>query len=140
MAHERGSASVSTGPKEVGSAAEVRREVEQLLREWSLAGREDVVCDALLVASELASNAVLHAGGITVFEAELTDRAVFLHMSDGSRQTPELLPATNSAGRIRVGGHGWRMITKLARDITVTDLGERGKCVSVTVALRSPTA
>ncbi|GAA2608290.1 ATP-binding protein [Streptomyces axinellae] len=138
MAQERGSAAGSIGPKEVDSPAEVRREVADLLREWSLAGHEDVVGDALLVASELASNAMLHAGGITVFAAELTDRAVSLHMSDGSREVPEVLPATTPSGRLHVGGHGWRMITKLARDIAVTDLGERGKRISVTVALTPP--
>lgn len=45
-----------------------------------------VVADALLVTSELVTNAVRHGGGITGFAAELTDEGLRLTVMDASRE------------------------------------------------------
>nr|WP_249924634.1 hypothetical protein [Streptomyces californicus] len=47
-----------------------------------------VVADALLVTSELVTNAVRHGGGITGFAAELTDEGLRLTVMDASRELP----------------------------------------------------
>jgi len=44
------------------AAAAARRFVRETLNSWQLSGRDDIVADAVLLTSELVTNAVVHAG------------------------------------------------------------------------------
>lgn len=119
--------------------SQARTRVEALLREWLLpAGGPDdprVVGDAVLVTSELVTNALRHGGGLTSFDVEMTDHGCRVSVGDRSDRLPELASSRDGSGRLRVGGHGWRVIRRLARSITITPEAHGGKRVSVLISL-----
>ncbi|MEU1040673.1 ATP-binding protein [Streptomyces sp. NPDC005551] len=126
----------SAGPN---SPAEARQAVRDAL-EGRFQGRDprgddDAVGDALLVASELTTNAILHGGGVTDFEVTLVDRAVRLSVSDRSDEVPRARSRVDDRGRMRVGGHGWPIICRLARDVVVSNLHPVGKRITAVVPL-----
>ncbi|WP_055694751.1 ATP-binding protein [Streptomyces prasinopilosus] len=94
----------------------------------------DALADALLVASELTTNAILHGGGVTEVRVDVTGPGVRVSVSDRSTRLPVARPA---AGRERLtpGGHGWPLVCLLSRDIRVRDLPAGGKCISALVPL-----
>ncbi|MER8199261.1 ATP-binding protein [Streptomyces microflavus] len=78
-----------------------------------------VVADALLVTSELVTNAFRYGGGLTGFKAELTDEGLRLAVEDASPDLPVASdPANSGAGRI--GGYGWPLVRKLAKQVSIT--------------------
>ncbi|GAA2296839.1 ATP-binding protein [Streptomyces kunmingensis] len=80
--------------------------------------------DALLVASELASNALRHGGGIARYSARVRGGALVVEVSDHSPQAPLLRPHDPAVP----GGFGWMMVNNLARTVTV-EAHERGKTI-----------
>jgi len=126
------------GPR---SPAEVREEVRHALaearrsRRRGIAGGDDIIGDALLVASELTTNAMLHGGGVTGFEVTLDDRDVCLSVSDRSQEFPVPAPHVSERGFMRAGGHGWPIVCRLARDITISELQAGGKRITAVVPL-----
>ncbi|MFE9459087.1 ATP-binding protein [Streptomyces californicus] len=89
-----------------------------------------VVADALLVTSELVTNAVRHGGGLTGFAAELTDEGLRLTVTDASRELPvDSGAAPSRSGRI--GGYGWPLIRRLSERVTVTVQPEGKRIVAV---------
>ncbi|MGW3417652.1 ATP-binding protein [Streptomyces phaeochromogenes] len=128
----------SPGPR---SPAEVREEVRHAFegarrsrRHATVAG-DDAVGDALLVASELTTNAMLHGGGVTRFEVTLDDWDVRLSVSDRSQELPTSAQHIDERGFMRVGGHGWPIVCHLARDITISELDAGGKRITAVVPL-----
>ncbi|GGX75898.1 ATP-binding protein [Streptomyces minutiscleroticus] len=133
------------------SAAAARRNVEDLLRSAgrderaalaraaadrpSAAGGDRAVADALLVTSELVTNAIRHGGGVTDFEAELTDDGVRVAVGDRSEDLPTLERQTDDQGLLRVGCHGWYIVNRLARSVSISRLPGRGKRISVLLPL-----
>ncbi|MFD4260080.1 ATP-binding protein [Streptomyces sp. NPDC058534] len=91
--------------------------------------------DAVLVASELTTNAILHGGGITDFRVDVVGPGVRLSVSDRSHDLPVAVPPTDDQGRGRVGGRGWPIVCRLAHDVRVADLPAGGKCITVLVPL-----
>ncbi|WP_405592176.1 ATP-binding protein [Streptomyces sp. NBC_01190] len=71
--------------------------------------------DALLVASELATNALMHGGGITGFRAQVVADALVLAISDRA----DAGPVRRLPGDHRPGGFGWPIIEHLAREVVV---------------------
>jgi len=67
------------------SVRAARRFVAKTLSSW---GQEDAVWDAQLVVSELATNAVLHAGTPFTVRLTLADRSVRLEVDDGVSRAP----------------------------------------------------
>ncbi|WP_406369249.1 ATP-binding protein [Streptomyces sp. NBC_00647] len=130
---------VSTGP---GSPADIRQAVR-----YALAGRsgghtrdaDAAVGDALLVASELVTNAMLHGGGVTAFEVTPTEREVHLSVSDRSDRLPVPVRRVDDAGRLRVGGHGWMIVCTLASDVVISNLRAGGKRITAVVPLPTST-
>ncbi|MGW5039645.1 ATP-binding protein [Streptomyces parvulus] len=120
--------------------ADARKAVER-----AVAGRRDAdgtprcdaaaLSDAVLVASELTTNAILHGGGITDFRVDLVGPGVRLSVSDRSHDLPVAVPPTDDRGRRRVGGRGWPIVCRLAHDVRVADLPAGGKCITVLVPL-----
>lgn len=128
----------TAGPR---SPAEVREAVRHAFegarrsrRRDTVAG-EEAVGDALLVASELTTNAMLHGGGVTQFEVTLDDRDVRLSVSDRSGELPTSTRHIDERGFMRVGGHGWPIVCHLARDITISELDAGGKRITAVVPL-----
>ncbi|MEU6707995.1 ATP-binding protein [Streptomyces wuyuanensis] len=119
--------------------SQARTKVEALLREWLMPARgvpdTKVVGDAVLVTSELVTNALRHGGGMTSFDVEMTDDGCRVSVGDRSDRLPELPSPRDGSGRLRIGGHGWRVIRRLARSITITPEADGGKRVSVLISL-----
>ncbi|MET9593515.1 ATP-binding protein [Streptomyces sp. NPDC006516] len=104
------------------NAAAARAVVTRLLEAWfhGQAGEgpaEVVLADALLVTSELVTNAVRHGGGLTGFTAEITDDGLLLTVADASPEAPvvtERDPATAP-----IGGYGWPLVRRLTEWVSV---------------------
>lgn len=133
------SAADRRGPPCPCRPAEARRAVE-----WAVAERcrathtpcdAEALSDALLVASELATNAILHGGGITDFHVDVEGRGVRVSVCDRSSAVPVARAPVDPHGRWRPGGHGWPIVCRLARDVRVTDLPSGGKCITAVVPL-----
>ncbi|MFF7770058.1 ATP-binding protein [Streptomyces massasporeus] len=119
--------------------AEARRAVERAVAERCRATHTacdtDALSDALLVVSELTTNAILHGGGVTDFQVDVDGPGVRLSVSDGSDALPVTMPRTDPHGRLRHGGHGWPIVCRLSRDVRVSDLPAGGKCITAVVPL-----
>lgn len=130
-----------SGPR---SPAEVREEVRHALAEArrsrlrdALEG-DDLIGDALIVATELTTNAMLHGGGVAGFEVALDDEVVRLSVCDHSRELPAPKHHVDGRGVMRPGGHGWPLICRLTRDITISELRTGGKRITAVVPLTRP--
>ena len=119
--------------------AEVREAVTRAVSERCRATRTpcdtEALADVLLVASELTTNAMLHGGGITDFQVDVSGPGVRLSVSDRSDELPVVVPSADPQGRRRPGGHGWPIVCRLSRDIRVSDLPAGGKCITAVVPL-----
>ncbi|SES43156.1 Anti-sigma regulatory factor (Ser/Thr protein kinase) [Streptomyces sp. yr375] len=94
---------------------------------------EEALSDALLVASELTTNAILHGGGVTGFDVDVDGRAVRVSVSDRSDRLPVSTGPVDDEGRWRTGGRGWPIVCRLARDVRVSELPSGGKRITVVV-------
>ncbi|MEU4873242.1 ATP-binding protein [Streptomyces sp. NPDC021608] len=94
---------------------------------------EGALSDALLVATELTSNAILHGGGVTGFDVDMEGPSVRVSVSDRSDRPPVAVGPFDEQGRRRVGGRGWPIVCRLARDVEVADLPSGGKRVTAVV-------
>ncbi|MGC5561314.1 ATP-binding protein [Streptomyces sp. FR-108] len=133
------SRSTPSGPR---TPAEVREEVRHALAEARRSpllrealGGDDIIGDALLVATELTSNAMLHGGGVTAFEVTLDAKEVRLSVSDRSPDHPRPARHTDERGVMRPGGHGWPIVCRLASDITISEPRTGGKRITAVVPL-----
>ncbi|THA24403.1 ATP-binding protein [Streptomyces sp. RKND-216] len=123
------------------SAAHARERVLEVLKDYFGPRYAEALCDdvviadALLVTSELASNAIRHGGGITGFDARCVDDRLTLTVSDPSDRMP---PETGdlSVGPTGTGGYGWALACGLARDVTITPRATGGKTVTARLRLR----
>ncbi|WP_046727480.1 ATP-binding protein [Streptomyces humi] len=91
--------------------------------------------DALLVTSELATNAILHGGGITGFDVDVEGGAVRVSISDRSDEVPVAERPVDDRHRWRAGGRGWPIVCRLARDVEVAGLPCGGKRITAVVPL-----
>ncbi|WP_062645916.1 ATP-binding protein [Streptomyces maremycinicus] len=94
---------------------------------------EDGLSDALLVASELTSNAILHGGGVTGFDVAMDGPAVRVSVSDRSDRLPVTADPLDEQGRQRSGGRGWPIVCRLARNVRVACLPSGGKRITADV-------
>jgi anti-sigma regulatory factor (Ser/Thr protein kinase) len=111
------------------SAAGVRRLVRETIAADPSPCDARALGDAVLAASELAANAIVHGGGITRCEARLVPLGVEISVDDLSSALPRLTeqPPLTEAPSVG-GGFGWRLIQQLALRVTITrhDLGPEG--------------
>ncbi|MFI2374511.1 ATP-binding protein [Streptomyces sp. NPDC018964] len=119
--------------------AEVREAVTRAVSERCRATRTpcdtEALADVLLVASELTTNAMLHGGGVTDFQVDVSGLDVRLSVSDRSDELPVAVEPADRQGRRRPGGHGWPIVCRLSRDVRVSDLPAGGKCITAVVPL-----
>ncbi|MFD3803077.1 ATP-binding protein [Streptomyces sp. NPDC058619] len=93
----------------------------------------DVLSDALLVTSELATNAIRHGGGIVGFSASVSADGLLLAVADASADHPVIL--VRQPGTFPVGGFGWPLICRLARSVEILPAAPGGKRIEVLVPL-----
>jgi hypothetical protein len=94
-----------------------------------------VVADALLVTSELVTNAIRHGGGLTVFSAEVDADTLRVCVGDASPEHPVgPISAVSPDDTIRIGGYGWPLVHSLAHRVTVVPHRE-GKIISALLPL-----
>ncbi|MFD5429006.1 ATP-binding protein [Streptomyces sp. NPDC127084] len=125
--HEAPGAGGSDGG--AGSSAESARS-----KEPAGAIEEARLADALLVTSELVTNAIRHGGGVASFAARVTREGLRLQVTDRSRVRPATVARADDTFGAHPGGHGWRLVQRLCRDITITPLAG-GKTIQVLVGL-----
>ena len=92
-------------PADLSSAAAARRAVQETCRTWGLADASD----AVLAASELVTNAVLHAGTPVLLALSLDRDGLTLAVSDGAQAVPWQQPASMT----REGGRGIAIVDQL---------------------------
>jgi len=81
-----------------------------------------------LVVSELFTNAVQHAGGVTGFQLKAGPDAVTVAVHDASTVAPRPLPLDAT----RPGGFGWHLVQELSLEVRV-DIHAAGKTVTAVV-------
>jgi anti-sigma regulatory factor (Ser/Thr protein kinase) len=96
---------------------------------------EAALADALLVASELTTNAILHGGGVTEVDVDVVGQEVRLSVSDRSDRMPQVRAPLDAQGRRTPGGRGWPIVCRLAREVRVSGLPSGGKRITVEVPL-----
>ncbi|WP_435971614.1 ATP-binding protein [Streptomyces sp. Qhu_M48] len=95
------------------------------------------VGDALLVTSELVTNAQRHGGGLTGFGVVLERGALTVTVADASGRLPQLVDARGArrADGTAEGGFGWPLIRLLALDVRLCLPREGGKIIEVRLPL-----
>ncbi len=114
-------------PDEPESVPEARRFIESTLRNVPVQVREVV---ALLV-SELATNAVRHAGTHFTVCVELAEGAIRVEVTDPAAE----MPVRRSPSPTDTGGRGLHIVDRLAQDWGVIAESPAGKTVWFKVAL-----
>ncbi|MGJ5749319.1 anti-sigma regulatory factor (Ser/Thr protein kinase) [Streptomyces puniciscabiei] len=114
----------------------VRRVVAERCRACAICCDAAAMEDALLVTSELTTNAILHGGGITGFDVDVDSGGVRVSVSDRSDELPVVAPPGDDRGRTRPGGRGWPIVCRLSRDVRVAQLPCGGKRITAVVPLR----
>ena len=97
------------------AAAEARHFVTRALRRWGL---EPLIADAELLASELVTNAVLHAHTDVTVTVAVADGTAEVGVTDRSVDLPE----QRDVGWQAEGGRGLRLVDGVAREWGVTHL------------------
>ncbi|MGY0065554.1 ATP-binding protein [Streptomyces sp. QTS137] len=140
--HREPPGAVRTAPRRTYRPAQVREAVQRVVGERCRSTRTPcdaaALSDALLVASELTTNAILHGGGVTDVRVDVVDVAgpgVEVSVSDRSTELPVARATADPRGRLTPGGHGWPIVCLLSRDIRVRDLPTGGKCITALVPL-----
>ncbi|MGP4044646.1 ATP-binding protein [Streptomyces sp. 2A115] len=97
----------------------------------AVAARVGAETDAvLLVVSELVTNAVRHAGGVTRFHLAAGPGTVTVSVEDASSTTPQ----PRRTDPLKPGGFGWHLVRELAADVQVSTW-PGGKTVSAVLPL-----
>ncbi|MET8586860.1 ATP-binding protein [Streptomyces collinus] len=119
--------------------ADARRTVRQAVADRcgarAVPGDDVALEDALLVTSELTTNAILHGGGITGFDVDVDPGTVRVTVCDRSDDVPVVHDPVDDRGRFRLGGRGWPIVCRLARDVSVAGLPCGGKRITAVVPL-----
>ncbi|MGW0400642.1 ATP-binding protein [Streptomyces sp. NPDC003002] len=114
------------------SPARARALVKALVASGSAASA-DVLTDALLITSELVTNAVRHGGGVLHFAAEVDRHLLRISVTDPSRELPRTEPSRDP--RSGAGGFGWPLICRLTESVTITPGARGGKTIRVALRL-----
>ncbi|MFC8516516.1 ATP-binding protein [Streptomyces sp. NPDC057257] len=91
---------------------------------------QDTVNAALLVVSELVTNALRHAGGVTGFGLRTGPGTLTVTVSDASPDPPR----RRCTPVWEPGGFGWPLVLDLASDVRVRS-GPKGKTIEATLKL-----
>ncbi|MFC8427207.1 ATP-binding protein [Streptomyces sp. NPDC057253] len=99
----------------------------RLRTEWCAAIGDRVEEEALLVVSELVTNADRHSNGPYILELEGTDTALVVTVYDSSAALPRRFPRDPE----RIGRHGLEIVHVLAREVAAerVPVGKRVRAV-----------
>ncbi len=111
------------------TAATARDHIRHLLLTGAPGTLPVVVGDVLLVATEMITNAERHGGGMTAFDARLTDDSIVISVTDASPDVPRSTPRSNP---MAPGGFGWPLIRRLSRHVAITPT-RTGKTIRVVI-------
>ncbi|MFG2617274.1 ATP-binding protein [Streptomyces sp. NPDC048507] len=114
-------AAVQPGPALTG--AEARAHTREFLTAQGLPEGQQMDA-ALLVVTELVTNAQRHAGGVRAFRLARTDTGVRVTVEDASPRSP----VDRASPAWQPGGFGWPLIHELAAKVEVEALPQ-GKAV-----------
>ena len=95
-------------PREAESVADARSWLASFLRDQHVARSRS--SDAVLIISELVTNALRHGLGDIVARTSLTDGVLYLSVTDSGGELPELQPVDP----MRVGGVGLHIVDRLS--------------------------
>jgi len=109
-------------PRSLGSVAQARRFVEDNVREWQV---EPLLDDALLVVSELVTNAVTHADSSCRIRLSLTPARLRIDVLDNGVGTPEPMPYSQTEEH----GRGLYMVDAVTSAWGLEDIPGEGKLV-----------
>jgi CheY-like chemotaxis protein/anti-sigma regulatory factor (Ser/Thr protein kinase) len=109
-------------PNEAASVARARRFVESWCHAWAAIS---VIDAALLVVSELVTNAITHGGGIYELRLRLNPDALRIEVVDDGKGSPEIPIASDTDE----GGRGLRIVTLTTRAWGVEDGDEGTKVI-----------
>ncbi|MGW7313716.1 ATP-binding protein [Streptomyces sp. NPDC054854] len=119
------------------NAMQARDHVRSLIEASGITGdgaaAEDTLTDALLVTSELVTNAIRHGGGIVDFSASVAPDGLRLAITDANTDNPVTLP--RPPGTVGAGGFGWPLIRRLTRSVTIRPTPQGGKRIEVVMPL-----
>jgi anti-sigma regulatory factor (Ser/Thr protein kinase) len=115
--------------------ADARRAVRGAVARQAVPCAAEALDDALIVTSELTTNAILHGGGITGFDVDVDASAVRVSVSDRSDEVPVARKPLDGRDRCRPGGRGWPIVCRLARDVEIAGLPCGGKRITAVVPL-----
>ncbi|GKQ41036.1 ATP-binding protein [Streptomyces sp. A012304] len=104
-----GNASAEYAPRPT-AVREARAEVRRQLEKWGLAERDDLVDTAVLLVSELATNALLHSASRFRLTLAAAHGVLRCEVSDTGRRTPRVLEAGGAES-----GRGMFLVEALAR-------------------------
>lgn len=112
--------------------AEARRRVRAALHGSSVRTDEECLENAVLVTSELVTNAIRHGGGLTGFSVTVLDNACEVTVTDRSTRLPS---ARTPRHDTTPGGFGWPIVRRLTNAVAVT-VTSTGKTIRVALPLR----
>ncbi|MCX4545679.1 ATP-binding protein [Streptomyces sp. NBC_01565] len=115
-------------PRHPGAAIRAREAASQILGDAVSRGQRvtPAAADiALLIVSELVTNAVRHTRGPCTLDLKVGDGAIDIKVTDSSPTPPEPRPPHVDG----TGGWGWILVNHLARQITVRPSPHGGKII-----------
>ncbi|MEW1648907.1 ATP-binding protein [Streptomyces sp. NPDC091219] len=117
----------SPPPLTVGGAREsVRRILDAHYQAAGTSPAGTETDDALLITSELVTNAMRHGGGLTAFSAHVVHGELMLQITDLNPVSPQV----TERGSTEPGGFGWALAGRLCRTLYVRPLPDgTGKTV-----------
>ncbi|GAA2608774.1 ATP-binding protein [Streptomyces axinellae] len=116
------------------SSFQARQITRSFLSTLSPRPSPEVTESVLLVVSELVTNALRHANGVTGFHLGAAHRTVTVEVEDSSSAFPrERLPG--SFDEAENGGFGWPIVRHLANDLTVRPTRNNGKIIQARLPL-----
>lgn len=108
------------------AVAEARDTARAFLEALEPTVSPDATDSVVLVVSELVTNALRHAGGVCSLRLAARPDAIEVAVADPSPARPCMRTPDLNGG---TGGFGWPKVHRLARTVTVTPQGSRGKIV-----------
>ncbi|MBB4980422.1 ATP-binding protein [Streptomyces nymphaeiformis] len=112
--------------RSTGSIADARDRTRAFLDDLLPPAGAEAAHTAVLVASELFTNALRHAGETCTLELTAHPDSIEVTVRDPSPQTPRMrTPDLNST----TGGFGWPMVNRLTHTTHVTAAPDGGKTV-----------
>ncbi|MFE2922165.1 ATP-binding protein [Streptomyces goshikiensis] len=105
-------------------------EARKIVRHTLVHQPEGLVDDALTVVSELVSNALRHAGGVTGFSIRLDTGRVVIEVTDASFEHPH---SPGSPAHVP-GGFGWMLVNRIAEHTEIRS-GPGGKTITAYLKL-----